>query len=171
MSYSLTMWIGKPRFNYRLSDLHEVTKGGPRVRGGARIWPESIDSKSISQGHYNFNSRLVIVVQSLNRVWLFLTPWTAACQAPLSCNSRSLLKFMSIELVMLSNHLILCCPLLLCLQPFPASGSFSMNQLFASGGQSVEASAPASVLPVNIQGWFPLGLTSLNHPCRPGDSR
>ena len=48
-----------------------------------------------------------------------------------------------------------------CLQSFPASGSFPMGQLFASGGQSVGASASASVLPVNIQGWFPLGLTGL----------
>ena len=48
-----------------------------------------------------------------------------------------------------------------CLQSFPASGSFLINQLFASGGQSIGASASASVLPVNIQGWFPLGLTGL----------
>ena len=56
----------------------------------------------------------VAVVQSLSRVHVFVTPWTAACQAPpLSTISRSLLKFMSVELVMPSNHLILCCPLLL----------------------------------------------------------
>ena len=48
-----------------------------------------------------------------------------------------------------------------CLQSFPASGSFQMSQLFASGGQSIGASASVSVLPVNIQDWFPLGLTSL----------
>ena len=48
-----------------------------------------------------------------------------------------------------------------CLQSFPASGSFPMNQLFTSGGQSIGVSASASVLPVNIQGWFPLGLTGL----------
>ena len=48
-----------------------------------------------------------------------------------------------------------------CLQSFPASGSFPMSQLLTSGGQSIEASASASVLPVNIQDWFPLGLTSL----------
>ena len=48
-----------------------------------------------------------------------------------------------------------------CLQSFPASGSFPMSQFFASGGQSIGASASASVLPMNIQGWFPLGLTSL----------
>ena len=58
------------------------------------------------------------------------------------------------------NHLILCLPLLLCLQFFPESGSFPMSWLFASGGQSYEASASAPVLP-NIQGWFPLRLTGL----------
>ena len=63
--------------------------------------------------------------------------------------------------VMLSNHLILCHPLLLCPQSFPASGSFLISQLFTSGGQSIGASTSASVLPVNIQGWFPLGLTGL----------
>ena len=60
-------------------------------------------------------------VQSLSRVRLFVTPWIAACQAPLSItNSRSLLKLMPIELVMPSSHLILCCPLLLLL-PIPPS--------------------------------------------------
>ena len=54
-----------------------------------------------------------------------------------------------------SNHLILCHPLLLCLQSFPASGSFQMSWLFASGGRSIGASV--SVLPMIIQGWFPLG--------------
>ena len=48
-----------------------------------------------------------------------------------------------------------------CLQSFPASGSFQMSQLFASGAQSTGASASGSVLPMNIQGWFPLGLTGL----------
>ena len=48
-----------------------------------------------------------------------------------------------------------------CLQSFPASGSFLMSWLFISGGQSIGASASASVLPVTIQGWFPLGLTGL----------
>ena len=48
-----------------------------------------------------------------------------------------------------------------CLQSFPATGSFQMSWLFTSGGQSTGASASASVLPVYIQGWFPLGLTSL----------
>ena len=76
--------------------------------------------------------------------------------------SWSSLKFLSIGSVMLSSHLILCRPLLLLLlQSFPASGSFPMSQLFASGGQSIGASASATVHPMNIQGWLPLGLTGL----------
>ena len=90
-------------------------------------------------------------VQSLSRVWLFPTPWTAACQA-----SLSITKLMSIEFVMPSNHLILCCPLLL----LPASGSFQMSQLFVSGGQSTGVSASTSVLPINTQDWSPLGWTA-----------
>ena len=91
-------------------------------------------------------------VQSLSRVRLFLTPWTAAHQASLSItNSGSLLKLMSIVLVIPCNHLILCHPLLLQPSVFPASGSFSMSRFFASGGQSILASPPASVLPMNIQ--------------------
>ena len=69
-----------------------------------------------------------ILVQ-LSRVRLFATPWTAACQASLSItNYRSLLKLMSIKLVMPSNHLILCHPLLLLPSIFPASGSFPISQ-------------------------------------------
>ena len=65
-------------------------------------------------------------VQSLSRVWLFATPWTAAHQASLSItNSWSLLKLISIELVMPSNHLILCCPLLLPPSIFPSIRVFS----------------------------------------------
>ena len=91
-------------------------------------------------------------VQSLTRVRLFATPWTAARQASLSItDSRSLLKLMRIKLVMPSNHLILCHPLSSCPQSFPASGSFQMSQFFALGGQSIGVSASASVLPMNIQ--------------------
>ena len=73
------------------------------------------------------------------------------CQVSLSIiNSRSLLKLMSIELVMLSNHLILC-HLLLYPQFFPASGFFQMSQFFGSGGQSIGVSVSILVLPMNIQ--------------------
>ena len=99
-------------------------------------------------------------VQSLSRVRLFATPWTAGCQASLSViNSWSLPKPMSIESVMPSSHLILCCPLLLLPQSFPASGSFPMSQLFSWGGQNIGVSGLASVLPMNIQDWSPLGWT------------
>ena len=101
-------------------------------------------------------------VQSLSSVQLFATPWTAACKSSLSFSiSLSLLKLMSIESVMPSKHLILCCPLYSCLQSFPASGFFLMSQIFASGGQCIGVSASASVLPMNIQDWFPLGRSSL----------
>ena len=90
-------------------------------------------------------------VQLLSPVWLHVTQWTAAHQASLSINSQSLLKLMSIESAMASNHLVLCHPLLLLPALFPASGSFPMSQFLASGGQSIGVSASASVLPVNIQ--------------------
>ena len=88
----------------------------------------------------------------LSHVQLFATPWTAACQTSLSIsNSRSLLKLMSIESVMPSNHLILCCPLFLPPSVFPASGAFPVSPFFPPGGQSIAVSASASVLPINIQ--------------------
>ena len=69
-------------------------------------------------------------VQSLSCVRLFVTPWTAACQASLSItNSQSLLKLMSIELVMLSSHLILCCPLLLLPPISPSVRVFSIESI------------------------------------------
>ena len=93
-------------------------------------------------------------------------PWTAACQASLSFTiSQSLLRFMSIESVMLSNHVILCHPLLLLPSIFPSIRVFlfadAKRQFFASAGQSIGASASASVLPMNIQDWFTLRLTGL----------
>jgi len=102
------------------------------------------------------------VVQLLSHAWLFVTPWTAACQASLSfAISWSLLKLMSIKLMMPSNHLILCHPLFLLPSIFPNRRAFPMSWPFASGGQSIGASASASVLPMNIQKGFPLGLTGL----------
>ena len=93
-----------------------------------------------------------VSVQSLSHVRLFVTPWTTAHQASLSItNSRSLPKLMSIESVMLSNHLILCCPLLLLPSIFPSIRVFKMSQLFTSGGQSIGVSASTSVLPMNTQ--------------------
>ena len=99
-------------------------------------------------------------VQSLSHVWLFVTPWTAAHQASLSItNSQSLLKLMSIESVMPSNHLILYHPLLPPPSVFPSISIFQMSQFFALGGQSIGVSASKLVLPMTIQEWFPLGWT------------
>ena len=90
------------------------------------------------------------------------TTWTAARQASLSYTmSWSWLKLRPIESAMPSDHLILIVPFSSCLQSFQALGSFPMSQLFASGGQSIGASASTLVLPVNIQGLFPLGWTGL----------
>ena len=90
-------------------------------------------------------------VQSFSRVWLFPTPWTAAHPASQSITSSwSLLKLMSIESVMPSNHLILCHSLLLPPSIFPSIRVFSNE----SGGQSIGVSASTSVLPMNIQDWL-----------------
>ena len=94
--------------------------------------------------------------QSLSCVWLFVTPWTAAHQASLSItNSQSSLKLMSIELEMPSNHLIVWFPLLLP-STFPSIRVFS-NEPFLH----IINWALASVLPMNVQDWSPLALTSL----------
>ena len=99
-------------------------------------------------------------IQSLSHVQLFSTPWTAACQAFLSfTNSWSLLKLTSIESVMPSNHLILCCPLLLLPSIFPSIRVFSNESVLHIRWPKYWASALASVLPMNIQDWFPLGWT------------
>ena len=90
----------------------------------------------------------IFAVQSHSCVWLFVTPWMAACQDSLSFTlSRCHPTISSVA------------PFSSYLQSFSASGCFPMNWLFASGGQNIGAPASASVLPVNIQGWFLLGLT------------
>ena len=99
-------------------------------------------------------------VQSLSRVWLFVTPWLQhtrlPCPSPsprVCSNSCSLSQWCPPTI---SRSVI---PFSSCPQSFPASGSFLMGQFFASGGQSIGASA--SVLQMNIQGWFSLRLTGL----------
>ena len=97
-------------------------------------------------------------VQSLSHVRLFVTLWPAGSQTSLcSTNSRSLLKLMSIEWVMPPNHLNLCHPLLLPPSVFPNIRVSSSELVLCISGQSIGASALASVLLVNIQDWFPLG--------------
>ena len=99
-------------------------------------------------------------VQSLSRAWLFVTPWTTACQASLSItNSWSLPKLMSPSLwchPAISSSVI---PFFSCLQSLSESKSFPMIQLFAWGGHSIGVSASASILLMNTQDWSPLGWT------------
>ena len=100
-------------------------------------------------------------VQLLSCIWLFAAPWTAARQASLSItNSQSLLKLMSIKLVMPSNHLILCRPLLLLLSMLSIR-VFSNESVLCIKCQSIGVSASASILPMSIHDWYPLGLTGL----------
>ena len=110
--------------------------------------------------------RVRLVVQLINSVWLLATQWTAACpQASLSfTSSPNLLKLMSTESVMPSDHLILCGRLLLLPSIFPSIRVFSDESVLyirwpnsTSGG----VSSSVSVLPMTIQAWFPLGLTGL----------
>ena len=114
---------------------------------------------------------MIAVAQSLSHVWLFVTPWTAACQCSLPFTiSQSLLRFRSTVLMVASNHLILCCSLLLLPSIFPSIRVFFNGQVFVSGGQSTGASASVSVLPMNIQDWFSLdGL--VGSPCCPRASQ
>ena len=117
--------------------------------------PRSTGAQYATEEEWRNNSRQnkeeFSSVQSLSRVQLFVTSWTAACQASLSItNSQSSLKLMSIESVMPANHLILCCPLLLPPSIFPSIRSFRTSQLFTSGGQSIGVSASTSVLLMNI---------------------
>ena len=93
-------------------------------------------------------------IQLLSHVWLFATPWAAERQASLSITNSEACSNSCHPAISFSVTLF--CP-----QSFSASGSSSVSQFFASGGQSIGVLASASVLPMNIQDWFPLGLISL----------
>ena len=106
------------------------------------------------------NKSSPVQISQLSYVRLFATPWTEALQASLSItNPQSLFKLMSMGWwchPTISSSVI---PFSSCLQSFPASGSCQMSQFFLSGDQSTGDSASTSVLPMNIQDWFPLGCT------------
>ena len=143
---------------------------------GLSLWVEKNMAPKLDHSWYKRNSfRLLIPsvtslewddlarsvqFSSVTQLCLFATSWTVACQVSLSItNSWSLLKLMSIESVMPSNHLILCRPLLLLPSIFHSIRVFSKVPVLQSGGQSMGISASASVLAMNIQDWFPLGWT------------
>ena len=114
---------------------------------------------------YSFPTTLVIaVVQSLKSYLTLVDPMDYSMHARLPCPSLSpkvcsgscpLSRWCYLTISSSATSFFFC------LQSFPASGSFPMSRLFASGGRSIGASASASVLPVNIQGWFTLGFTDL----------
>ena len=115
-------------------------------------------NRMTEQKQHNPPTREFSSIQLLSHVQLFVNPCTAAHQASLSIiNSWSLHKLMPMELVMASNIISSVIPFSSCLQSFPALGSFQMSPFCLSGGQSIGVSASASVLPMNIQDWFPLG--------------
>ena len=145
---------------WQITEIHHPTKPAKGVCSSVSSWlPLSSEVPSATPP---LPSMFSGGVQLLCCIQLFATPWTAAHQAsPSFTISWSFLKFMSIESVMPSNHLILCCSIPFSFHPqsFTTSGSFPVSQLFATDDQSIRASA--SVLRVSIQGWFPLGLTYL----------
>ena len=131
--------------------------------GALSCWRNMTITTSICHG--------VCSVQSLSHVWLFATPWTVARQASLSfTNSWILLKLMSSSQwchPTISSSVILFSS---SLQSFPVIGSFLISKFFTSVGQSVGGSASASILPMNIQDWFPLAWTCWISLC-PRDSQ
>ena len=126
----------------------------PKKWNWATIWRADRNSSSlITSGSIQFSS----VTQSCPTLW---DPMD--CSPPgFPVHHWKVFKLMSIESVMPSNHLILCCPLLLLPSIFPSIRSFPMSLFLASGGQNIGASASALVLPINIQDWFPLGWLDL----------
>ena len=124
--------------------------------------PLRIDAISVQGDGRRAFRPLLLFSYSLCHVWLFVTPWTAAHQAsspspsPSVCSNPCSLSQRCHPTI--SSSVI---PLSPFPQSIPASRSFPMSPPFASGGQSIGASASASALPVNIQDWFPLGLTGL----------
>jgi len=120
---------------------------GGRIEEGKEVGFIKIRyKKCLARGYF------LVVVLSLSHVRLFATPWTTARQDSLSfTNSWSLLKLISIESVMPSNHLILCHPVFLLSSIFPSIRVFSNESVLHIRCQSIGASASASVLPMNIQ--------------------
>jgi len=115
---------------------------------------------------------IVVVVPSLSHVWLFATPWTAARQAPLSFTISPSLPKLNVHWV--GDAIQPSLPLSPTSPPaFNLSqhqGLFPMSELFASGGQSIGASASTSVFLMNIKSWSPLGWTGWS-PCSPRNSQ
>ena len=131
--------IGKTRFIWQKGPcLPELNYASFGLKYTSKEWWAHSRAEEISRFVGKLPGKLISSVQSLSRVWLFATPWTTARQASLSItNSWSLPKLVSIELVMPSNHLILCHPLLLLPSIFPNIRVFSNESALASVGQNI----------------------------------
>ena len=126
---------------------------------GTRITPVYEVLWGLDRSHIIYlPCNVVLVVQLLSHIRLFVTPWPAVCQACFQECVQTHVHWVS-DAIQPSHPLLP--PFSFCLQSSPASGSFPMSDLFASGGQRIGASALASVLPINSQCCFPSGLTGL----------
>ena len=125
---------------------------------GSNVFPTMVDSLSPSHPGKVSPSQTFVVVQLFSHVWLFLTPWTAACQAPCLHSLLELAQTKAIESVMPYSHLIICFLLSFLPSIFPSIRIFSNEWAFHIRWPQ---GASASVLQMNIQGWFPLGLIGL----------
>ena len=146
----LDLWLG-PTLRVSVNPVKAGSTQGGKLNGAIR-------------GVYHKKCRLERwareLIQLLSRVWLIATPRTAALQASLSItNSRSLLKLMSIESVMPSNQLILCCPLLLLPSIFPSIRVFYNESVFHIRWPKYQIFSFSISPSMNIQDWFPLGWT------------
>ena len=136
---------------------HKNTKK-PFIQKGLRVFRKTLQRSWL---YYPFSfsyQKLFSSGESLSRVQLFVTPWSAAWQASLSITK--LLEFTQTHIHWIGNSIQPSHPLpSLWHQCFPVSRSFKISQFFASGGQSIGVSDSVSDLPVSIQDWFPLGHT------------
>ena len=141
-------WFRKARWTrHQIANIGWITEKAKEFQGGGL----GLGGGGIYFCFTNYAKVFDCVFQLLSCVQLFVTPWTAAHLASLSFTISQLLKLLSIELVLQSNHLILCHPLLLLPSILPSIRVFCNESLFASGGHRIGASVSASVLPMNIQ--------------------
>ena len=155
---------------YRLISISSFKQGSINCLLLGVVWEckSSLKMTVLYQSNFSlYSSRFVLYhflklssAQSLSAVWLCMTPWTAARQASLSItNSQSLFRLLPITSVTPSSHLMLCSLLLLVPSVFPRTRVLSNELGLHISGQSIGVSASASVFPMNIQHWFPLGWT------------
>ena len=133
-----------------------------KINNAILLCPYEWFSKKKHIYHQGFVLLPLCCCYSVSHVWPFVTLWTPHTRlphlspSPRVCSNSCPLNQWCHPII--SSTVI---PFSSCLQSFPAAGSFAMSQFFATGGQSIGVSASASVLPMNIQDWFPLGFTGL----------